>query len=1102
MRHDDLAAGVYVETEDFEVSSEGAGGSEPSLRSSHGDLPAGSGEAIRTGLRQAGFEIASVLVFATGPSMRRGGEGSRLSVELAPGEDAAVLVESAGGIHSWRTPDAREEAAPGTRSGDPGSARAVFHLDRWNEAPAEEPGRRAWPTSWAVGRVLDPIRTYVLRFVVRKALNRAVDWLEGDAVVGPVAIGGAAIEPPSGDLPGSWTPAPVTQGDGEGARRVLLLVHGTFSSTAASFGQLRATDEGRDFLARAEGAYDLILGFDHKTLARTPAENAQEILETLLALRLHPECVIDSIAFSRGGLVYRALAEQLLSESGLRASLGKAIFVGCTNSGTNLARPANWARLADIYTNIAVAAVGGVGLVLGGGPATMIVSQTIKTVGRLVQLMSEVAIGERYVPGLAAMEPGGAFISVLNDPGRLIRQPARYYAISSSFEPSRGAARGFTADLGRFLADRLSDRLFGGENDLVVDTASMTDFGPDRRWIEEGDGFSFGETADVYHTIYFADPRVASRLTHWLAPAPRETKALRGEALDWDDGFAFGPGGSIPYRHVSLDDRRGPGGIGDVDRGEADPQSDERHIAAEMQQYPRLGAPANVFVTLSAAPLQSAGHDAAAATEAGVEVERGTPVDIEIVPVANCRVLGDARRSFFVEDKDQTFRFMVEGVAVGPAKLLVEARQRAATIASFLLRPDFVAADSRVIRAGQPALPATPAEQQGLIVLRIYEYREGNRLRSLRFDLQGSNPDVAVFDLQEVEAGIDLDGYLRQIYAAAERAWNLRGSGDDDRIYRAFLMHFSDEAKTRTEALLPREIRDLLWKHRHAIGAIQVISENPTIPWELMYVSDPSGQSDEEGGFFAEWGLVRWLHGVRIPGPTLSLDGARGRYVIPAYRGGGVRPLPGAEQEKAMLARKLGDVSEIEADSLEVVRFIKQARDCDVLHFACHGRAGADTILRSELLMRGIDRDGQIFPDSLTVDQVRQNLRFGQGVPRALVFLNACQAGQTGYGLTGASGFADAFIRPVSGQGAAAFVGALWSIDDRQAVTFAEALYGALLQGETLIGAVKAARVACQTRSDLSWLAYTVYGNPYARVDPGTDDSRTGPLSVAAGPWP
>ncbi|KRE20436.1 hypothetical protein ASE66_28985 [Bosea sp. Root483D1] len=75
---------------------------------------------------------------------------------------------------------------------------------------------------------------------------------------------------------------------------------------------------------------------------------------------------------------------------------------------------------------------------------------------------------------------------------------------------------------------------------------------------------------------------------------------------------------------------------------------------------------------------------------------------------------------------------------------------------------------------------------------------------------------------------------------------------------------------------------------------------------------------------------------------------------------------------------------------------------------------------------------------------------------------------------------AEAFVRA----GAGLFVGTLWSVGDKTALTFAEAFYRTLLDGKTLNQAMRAAREEAKEAAEPTWLAYTVYGHPYARLSP------------------
>ena len=97
---------------------------------------------------------------------------------------------------------------------------------------------------------------------------------------------------------------------------------------------------------------------------------------------------------------------------------------------------------------------------------------------------------------------------------------------------------------------------------------------------------------------------------------------------------------------------------------------------------------------------------------------------------------------------------------------------------------------------------------------------------------------------------------------------------------------------------------------------------------------------------------------------------------------------------------------------------------------------------------------------------------------RPLVVVNACQSGREGFQLTGIGGFARAFLAAKAG----IFVGTLWSVIDRPARIFVEALYNALLDKKTLAEAATIARAASAKDEVSSWLAYAVYGDPNARL--------------------
>ena len=1032
----------------------------------------------------ATFEVAPPIAATPQRSGRRapgqvGEPGApRVSAAVGPNESVVLLIESTEGVFSWQTDGLR--TVPTERRGAGGRSAFIDFTLGPNQVHSRGTQRRGVVLDWIGEKLLGRLRVYVLRFVVTKTIEAAVKRIEGDNPTGPVQL--------IGPDPKAWIPGPMNFLPPSGRpARVLLLVHGTFSSTMGSFGPLSGTDAGTTFLAslfdrESPSAYDLIVGYDHHTLADDPRANAEAILAMLTSLSLPARTIIDAVAYSRGGLVYRALAEELLPGSGLDVEVGKAIFVACTNAGTNLAEPRNWADLIDLYTNIIIGSARAASAI-AGFPLALGVDFSVRTLGKFVQMLSQVAISERKLPGLAAMEPDSPLIAALNhnpDADRL----ARYRAVTSNFSAKIGTPKGLSHDLCSFLGDRIVDRLFQVDNDLVVNTASMTDFGRGAE-LSEGNIFAFGTTDEVYHTIYFGDEKVANQLAKWLtAVSSRKITPLQPKRT-----FDESKRPDKARRSVSTGTAKTnvPDGVerhfAAISKSDAATEDDEiasrsRYLAAEMEPSPVLGAAVNVFVVLSRSPVSVAGHASSASTP--VELAPTEKLEVRLIPVRNCRLAAGENGTCEFDPSllvEAVIRMRVEGQSAGPGEILLEARQGNAVLSSLVLRPMFIDPQAKAI--GQAQIIAGSPGEETFPTLRIYEFRDPADRITLRFDLSGGEPAMALSESWTLDPKFNVGAYVGGVLAEVEAAWNLAGDS-----YEAFLASFSDSAIVRAQGLVPPSVRAALWEERQTIKSIQIVSDEALIPWELLCIADPSGQSDERRGFLSEWGVVRWFHGVRPPPQVLGFSGSRSRSVIPDYADPALA-LSGVDQERAMLEHILPGIREIAATSLEVRRFLaKDAADLDVLHFACHGEASDKAVLTAKLLMTGnVNASGQIIEDGFSSDQVKVNLRMSPERARSLVFLNSCQTGRGGRGIAGVAGFADAFIRPNSGRGAAAFIGALWSIDTTLAATFADTFYMELREGSTLVEAVGAARDACTDQGDFTWLAYSVYGHPLAKAE-------------------
>jgi hypothetical protein len=506
------------------------------------------------------------------------------------------------------------------------------------------------------------------------------------------------------------------------------------------------------------------------------------------------------------------------------------------------------------------------------------------------------------------------------------------------------------------------------------------------------------------------------------------------------------------------------------------PSADECFFHAEMPGQPQLGRPARVEVTVAREKIERLPSPTSQTSHASVD--RAKEIILQVVPRANCRTIGDDRATIPVPQIDMPMRlvFEVEGLSDGAAEVWVEARQGPVTLALLRLQPVFVPAQAGMVSATASALVGSQIIETAHLVLRIYEESLGPSRFRLRFNLDCKKPNINI-DIKTREFELSRESFVADQYAKLEEAWISDGSE-----YDGFMRRLKARGIDIYDRLVPDEVRKTLWSHRKQIKAVQVISEEPFIPWEIAYLSDPTSGETDGADFLASFGLVRWLHNIPWPHAELKLRADRVRFVIPDYPKPNWR-LPGATKEAEMLRRLFPGAKSVSAQSAEIEDLLREGGNSfDVLHFACHGLAEGDKIWDAGLMMAGRMVGAKYVPDPLEVAQVYAAAKLGGGGTRPIVFLNACQIGRTGRSLSGVGGFASAFLDPKSRQGASLFVGTLWSVGDGSALTFAETFYNRLKAGDTLVSATRAAREQGKIMREPTWLAYTTYGHPYAKI--------------------
>lgn len=371
----------------------------------------------------AGGRLALVRLFRLVP-LRAAGEGgtARVVVPQPRGEAFVVVLRQPSGALSLHRPDVR----PG-----PGGEPVVLDLPLLAGTGARGEGRGVRAAVVLVLRAAVRIEEEAVATLGRafeEAVFRQARLVERLVHVTPEGLADGRLAAAS---PSLLAPPP---------ERNLLLLHGTFSHTAAAFADLA---KGGFFEALAPLYGGRILGFDHFTLTRTPEENARMLAE---ALPGEEPFLFDVVAHSRGGLVLRTLLERpaAVGPAASRFACGRAVLAAVPNLGTPLASAqrwdlalSGWLNLFDLFPPAPVPLLG-----------EFVVEALLWFARRVTTSLT----------GLSAMDGGGDTVASFEKSA----VPEAYSALAASYRAS--------GPLALRLVESGVDRFFGEPHDLVVPT--------------------------------------------------------------------------------------------------------------------------------------------------------------------------------------------------------------------------------------------------------------------------------------------------------------------------------------------------------------------------------------------------------------------------------------------------------------------------------------------------------------------------------------------------------------------------------------------------------------------------------------------------------
>jgi hypothetical protein len=267
---------------------------------------------------------------------------------------------------------------------------------------------------------------------------------------------------------------------------------------------------------------------------------------------------------------------------------------------------------------------------------------------------------------------------------------------------------------------------------------------------------------------------------------------------------------------------------------------------------------------------------------------------------------------------------------------------------------------------------------------------------------------------------------------------------------------------TFAECLVPPVIRTTLLRIRDKIRQITIMNDGDDLPWELLYIDAPP-DTDEKGFFIADLhGACRWWYGAPPPAKITASP------LILVHPDGS--PEHTATEISQLL--QLFPTAKVIRNMDELLTLIGKPA-FGSMHFAADNHEATGYSGGSYIPFGQSRFDQTLFTGAVGVNAYRSS--------QPLVFMNGCTTAGAASLFTEMFSWADRYIR----SGAGSFIGSLWEIADQSAPVFALAFYRELKAGSTLGEAMHAGREAVRAvdPGDPTRLAYTLYGNPQAKVE-------------------
>jgi len=480
-----------------------------------------------------------------------------------------------------------------------------------------------------------------------------------------------------------------------------------------------------------------------------------------------------------------------------------------------------------------------------------------------------------------------------------------------------------------------------------------------------------------------------------------------------------------------------------------------RQLVAELPTTAVLGEEVALLISLSAVEF-------AVASALPISIPIGAKIVVVAKPQGGLALVDANQQTLLVTDPPNELPvcIVLRAVAAGLGSVRVFGFHEGVALGSLTLTLTIAAAANHEARASSRERRGIELSPRVAPDLSLFVF---NRSEELHFFLHSADGRFLMKPFGPTRLRASPAHYFRSFFDGIERI-PCETPEDRSTACRQLEMRGAD----LYDKLFPDDLKAVLWTLQDRIDTIQVLSDEPWIPWELCHVTRKQQSRAAPGFFLAErFSITRWMSGTPAKTSISLRDLA---IVVPNDA-----ELEEAHAERDFLLGLAGEqrqVTQLPATFIGVTDAMAQGR-FDAWHFSGHAGAGS-----SEAPDEGyFELENQMRLTPEMVSGRFENVR----IPKPFVFINACQSARSSLSLTSLGGWATRFLGDED-EGASAFIGSYWEVFDDAALAFSKEVYRLLLSGTPIGAAVRAARKSIRASDELTWLAYTVYADPHATV--------------------